>query len=165
VRRLPLVALLWGCTEVFGGLDRIVAIDIVGPTSVTIEEGNVAQLRARAITAGGDSVPEAELWWERVDTSAAVLQVDSATGLVTAGGPGTALVRARVENLFSGTITVTITPAPDRIAAASELRVVVAPAASASTALAVAVQDLDYEKGRVEFGKAFTQELHLVENA
>jgi hypothetical protein len=142
VKRIALVALLWGCSEIFGGLDRVVAIDITGPLAVELEEGDTLRLHARAISAAGDSVPDADLWWERVDTTSAALHLDSASGLVTAVGPGTALVRARIENLFSGTVAVEISPAPDRIAAAGDLRLVVGSAAAASNPLAVVVQDL-----------------------
>lgn len=143
-----MVALLWGCTEIFGGLGRIVAIEISGPLSMRVEEGDTLRLRARAIDAAGDSVPDAELWWERVDTSAAALQFDSATGLITAVAPGIALFRARVDNLFSGDdITVTITPAPDRVAPAGALRVTVAAAALASASLSVVIQDLTTTPG------------------
>jgi hypothetical protein len=93
-----------------------------------LEEGDTLTLRARAISAKGDTVPDAGLWWllGSVDSIGNVgFTIDSATGLISAYGPGTGDVYARVDGLATNAIAVTVEPAPDSATAVGETRVVV----------------------------------------
>lgn len=115
-----------------------------------LEEGDTLTLRARAISAKGDTVPDAGLWWllVSVDSIGNVgFTIDSATGLISTYGPGSGNVHARVENLGTGAIAVTVEPAPDSVAALGETRVIVDTAAVSSTPLTVVTWDLTSSPG------------------
>ena len=96
-----------------------------GSQEQTVVEGDTLLLRARAINAAGDTVPDAAIVWEllEVDTGQVGFTLDTLTGLVTARSPGSGRVRARVGTLASGVITVIVVPAPDSIAAAGPQQV------------------------------------------
>ena len=141
-RALALVAFTLACSNLAGGdLGRIIAIEIVGSTEPTLEEGDSVQLRARAVDARGDTVPSAVIVWAVVDTGDVGFTLDPATGLVVGSNPGTGRVIARADDLRSGELQITVTPAPDSIAARSELRLTVEASATASPALEVDVLD------------------------
>lgn len=127
----------------------MVAIDLLGDTAPSVEEGDTLRLRARAVDARGDSVPDAAIVWERLDpdTGQVPFAIDAMTGLVTGLAPGSGRVQARVESLRSGVITVTVTAAPDSIALAGPDRVAVAAADTASPALVTALFDLTTSPG------------------
>lgn len=132
------------CSEITGDFDRIVAIEIVGSTSPSLEEGDTLQLRARAISAKGDSVPDAGLWWVLLDVDSGQVgfTIDSASGVVSSYGAGSGRVQARVENLFTSAITITVLAAPDSVAPVGDTRFVVDTGTVSSPALAVVVWDL-----------------------
>lgn len=146
-RSVALAALLWGCSELVGGLDRVIALEIVGPLAVTVQEGDTLQLHARAIDAAGDSVPDATIVWERVDTLGTAFTLDTATGGIAGVAPGGGQVQARVEALRAGPVTVTVTAAPDGIVAGGEQRIVVPAGDPASAPLAAEVHDLTTAPG------------------
>ena len=129
------------CSEIVQ-FDRVVAIDILGSVNPQLEAGDTLRLRARAVSAASDTVPDAMIVWERlnVDSQPPVLSLDTATGTVTGLGPGTGRVQARHENLRSGLITVTITARPDTITADSVV-FSVTQGAGASPPLVVRVAD------------------------
>ena len=162
-RWAPVVGLTLACGTVLGDLDRIVAIEIVGTTAPTVEEGDTLRLSARALDAAGDPVPEAVVVWELLDADTGQLgfTLDSLTGLISASFPGSGRVRARVEELRSGPLTVTVTAAPDSIAAVSAVRVTVAAAATESAPLTTMVYDLTTVPGQALAlaGKAVHYEL------
>jgi hypothetical protein len=138
------------CSEITGDLDRVVAIEYIGSTAPTLEEGDTLRLRARAISARGDTVPDAELWWALLDidsTGNVGFTIDSASGLISTYGPGTGDVQARVENLGTNAIPVTVEAAPDSIAAVGEQRVVVDTASASSSPLTVVLLDLTSTPG------------------
>jgi hypothetical protein len=145
LRRWPAVLVVaWACSPITADFDRIVAIEIVGSTSPTVEEGDTLRLHARAVSARGDTVPGAAITWValEVDTGVVVLTIEASTGLVTALAPGSGRVQARIENLATGAITVTVQPAPDSISAVGDVRVPVDTAAAGSPPLTVKVVDL-----------------------
>lgn len=147
-RGLALIALTLACGNLAGGdLDRIIAIEIVGSTTPTVEEGDSLRLRARALDARGDTVPAAAIIWAVVDTGDVGFTVDPTTGWVVASHPGTGRVTARTDDIRSGELQVTVTPAPDSIAARSEQRLTVEPGASASPPLEVDVLDTTTQPG------------------
>ena len=141
-------AFVAGCTAIAGDLSRIVAIEIVGSLNPAVEEGDTLRLHARAIDAAGDSVPDAAIRWSVLDTGQVGIELDSTTGLLTALGPGSWRVQARVEALVSGVVSVTVTPRPDTVVAGSPDTVTVPPGGSASEGLAVVVQDLTTAPGQ-----------------
>jgi hypothetical protein len=115
-----------------------------------LEEGDTLTLHARAISAKGDTVPDAGLWWllASVDSIGNVgFTIDSATGLISTYGPGSGDVYARVEALATAAISVTVEPAPDSVVPLGETRVVVDTAAASSTPLTVVVWDLTSTPG------------------
>jgi hypothetical protein len=144
-----MVVCTFACSEITGDFDRVVAIEVVGPTSRTVEERDTLQLRARAVSAAGDTVPEAVIRWVGLDVDSGQVgfTIDSVTGLVTANAPGTGRVQARVENLASGSIQITVLAAPDSVAATGEVRVTVDTAVVNSPPLTVVVYDLTTSPG------------------
>lgn len=144
-------ALVVACTSLLGDLDRIVAIEVVGPLAPTVEEGDILQLQARALRANGEVVPNAEIAWALLDVDSGQIgfTLDGATGSVTAFAPSKGRVQARVDNLVSGAITVTVTPAPDSVAADGDQRLSFAVAAESSPPLRVVVLDLTTNPGEV----------------
>ncbi|KPK06611.1 MAG: hypothetical protein AMS20_04350 [Gemmatimonas sp. SG8_28] len=135
------------CNEIIADFDRVVAIEIVGPTARTIEEGDTVRLVARAISARGEVVPDAEVIWSIVDTGVVGFTLEPATGLVTGLAPDTGRVQPQVDELRVGAVTIAVTPAPDTIAPAGDTVIVIDAAAEASPPLAVVVLDLTTDPG------------------
>ncbi len=146
-RLLILLILTAACDQIIADFDRVVAIEIVGPTARTLEEGDTLQLEARAISAGGETVPDAQIYWAVVDTGPVGFSVDTATGLVTGTAPGTGRVQPRVDELRLGAVTITVTAAADSLAAGGDTLILVDPGADASPPLAVLVLDLTTAPG------------------
>jgi hypothetical protein len=136
------------CTTLLGDFERIVAIEILGSARPTLEEGTTLQLEARALTAAGDPAPNATITWELLspDPDAAGFTLDP-SGLVTGLAPGSGEVRARVENLRSGVITVTVTAAPDSLALAGDERLTYPGGLETSPPLRALLLDLTTEPG------------------
>ena len=129
---------LTACSSV-GDFGRVVAIDVVGPTVPELEEGDTLRMAAYAVSAAGDSIPDAVVTWVAVvpDTAPAVLSVDS-SGLITGLLGGTGNIQARHESLVTPLITVIVTSRPDT-AFADSTRYVVPAGDTASTAMIVTV--------------------------
>jgi len=145
LRRWLAVSLIaWACSPITADFDRIVAIEIVGSTPPTVEEGDTLRLHARAVSARGDTVPEAAITWVTldVDSGQVGITIEASTGLVTALAPGSWRVQAQVENLATGAIVVTVVPAPDSVSAVGDVRVTVDTAAAGSPPLTVVVVDV-----------------------
>lgn len=140
--RPALASACLACTTILGDLDRIVALELVGPLTRQLEEGTTLILEARALRADGTEAPEAEILWAIVDTGVVGITVDPTSGLVTALSPDTAPIRARVEELTSASVTVIATPAPDSAAAAGDSRLDVAIGETSSPPLETVVFDL-----------------------
>jgi len=107
--------LLLGCKGVFGDSSRIIALEIVGPTSYTIHVNDSLHLSARALSAAGDTVSGAPIEWAVLDTGTVGITLDPATGLVVGQSPGHWAVQARVEAIRSDSIVIkvdstTVTP-------------------------------------------------------
>ncbi|MFQ6047139.1 MAG: hypothetical protein ACE5PT_12430 [Gemmatimonadales bacterium] len=148
-RLIPIAALSLACGSVLGDLDRVVAIEIPGPPTRRVEEGDTLRLTARALSAAGEEVPGAVIVWELLDADTGQIgfQLDSLTGLITAEFPGSGRVRARVDELRSGELVVVVAPAPDSVAAVSATRLTVGAGVSESSALTVEVLDLTTSPG------------------
>lgn len=133
-----MVAGLISCTSVvdFG---RVVAIDVVGPTTPELEEGDTLRMAAYAVSAAGDSVEDAIITWTAVvpDSAPTILSVDSA-GLVTGLLGGTGFIQAQTENLTTPLITVVVTSRPDT-AFTNATNFVVLAGDTTSTAMTVTV--------------------------
>ena len=129
-----------------GDLGRIIAIEIDGTATRTLEENESTTLTARAIDAAGDTVPDAIIVWELLvpDSGNAVIgfDLDSASGTIRASTPGSGRVRARVEELRSDTISIVVTGAPDSVAAAGDTLVTMASDADVSPPIAAILYDL-----------------------
>lgn len=95
--------LVLGCTSLFGDLDRVIALEIVGGTARTIAVGDSLLLVARPVTAAGDTVPGAEIVWAVLDTGVVGFTLEQ-HGLVIGTADGEGRVQARYENLRSDTI-------------------------------------------------------------
>ncbi len=113
-RRFLVPVMVAACSVISGDLDRIVAIEIVGSLSPQIAVGDTLQLRARALTAAGDSVAEALIVWQLLDLDSGQVgfTLDTATGVVAGESAGSGRVAARVETLQSGIITITVVAPP-----------------------------------------------------
>lgn len=102
-----------GCNLLLGDPDRIIALEIVGPTKYTLPLDDTLYLVARARSANGDSVPGAEIVWAVLDTGTVGIGLDSATGRVIGLALGHWRVQARVEEIRSDSIPITVVaPAP-----------------------------------------------------
>lgn len=142
-----LAALTVACNELIADFDRVVAIEIVGSTSRTLEEGDTLRLLARAISARGEVVPDAALVWAIVDTGVVGFTIEPATGLVTGVAPDTGRVQPQVDDLRVGAVTIAVTPAADSLAAVGDTLIVIDSTAQASPPLDVIVLDLTTEPG------------------
>ena len=104
--------LVLGCTSLFGDLDRAIALEIVSGTAHTIAVGDSVYLVARAVTAGGDTVPGAAIAWAVLDTGVVGFTLEP-TGLVTGTAAGQGRVQARYEEIRSDPVRITVTaPVP-----------------------------------------------------
>jgi hypothetical protein len=134
------------CTVITGDLGRIIAIEIDGTAVRKVEENDTITLSARAIDAAGDTVPDVIIVWELLaaDTGNVVsgFELDSITGIIQASTPGHGLVRARVEELRSDTISVVVTGAPDSIAASGDTLITMASDATVSPPIEADLFDL-----------------------
>jgi hypothetical protein len=134
-----------GCAVITGDLDRIIGIEVEGSLERSVEENDSLQLRAWALSAGGDTVPDAEIIWELLDADSGQVgfTLDGSTGLVVAQSPGSGRVRPRVAEVTPRQpITIRVTPAPDSIAAAGEQDITMAAGDEVSPALTVELYDL-----------------------
>jgi hypothetical protein len=129
--------------------DRVIAIEILGATTRTVEEGDTLRLVARAVSAAGAIVPDAQIAWGilDVDSGQVGFTIESETGLVTALSPGSGRVRARVGELTSGTVVVTVSAAPDSVSPQGPTRITVGATATMSAPLLVTVVDLTTSPG------------------
>ena len=120
LRRWILLAIgLAACTSIID-FGRVVAIDVVGPTVPTLEEGDTLRMAAYGVSAAGDSVPDAEILWSAVvpDSGTAVVSIDT-SGLMTGLSAGTGAIQARHRSLATPLITVIVTPQADTISSDS----------------------------------------------
>ncbi len=134
----------WGCSDVAGDFDRIIAIEIPNPLNREVEEGDTLTLEAVVLNASGEEVPDAQVWWAVLDIDSGQIgfTLDTTSGLVRGQFPGSARVQARFENLRSGAVTVTVTGAPDSISALSNLRLTTTATEQLSPAMIVQVLDV-----------------------
>ncbi len=126
-------------------LDRIVGLEVEGGLQRSVEENGSIQLIAWAISAGGDTVPDADIVWDLLDVDSGQVgfTLEPSTGLVVAYSPGTGSVRPRVEAVTPKTpITITVTPAPDTVSATGEQAVTMTAADVVSPPLTVGLSDL-----------------------
>ncbi len=140
------------CTPITGDFDRVIAIEIDGSIDRVLEEGETIQLSAVAISASGDTVPDAEIVWQllEVDTGQVGFTLDPATGVVSATHPGSGRVRPRVDELvFDPPLLITVTAAPDSAAPSGSVRVTLAAGDEVSPSLTVDVFDLTTEPNTV----------------
>ena len=107
-RAAALVLLAAGCKLLLGDPDRIIALEIVGPTRYELSVGDTLQLIARARAANGDAVAGAAISWAVLDTGIVGLTLDSATGRVVAEAAGHWRLQARVEEIRSDSLPITV---------------------------------------------------------
>jgi hypothetical protein len=108
-----LVVLAAACKALLGDPHRIIALEIVGPLSYTLQVNDTLHLKARALAADGDTVPDALIVWAILDTVPVGVALDTATGSVVAQSPGHSRVQARVDEIRSDSISInvdTLTP-------------------------------------------------------
>lgn len=106
-----LAALLAGCGKLPTTTDGVAFLEIVPPTTLTLEVGATLRFVARALDREGQPV-DVQVIWRTPDTT---ISIDE-TGLVTGVSAGTGRVQAAVgesERLVSDFISLTVTePAP-----------------------------------------------------
>ncbi len=139
--------LVWGalgCSTITGNFDRVIAIEIIGALQDTVQEGDTTRLHARALSAAGDSAPDAVIVWEVIDVDSGQLGfvLDTASGTITGQFRGSGRVRARVESLVSQPVTVTVLPVADSLARSGADRIVVPGDANESEPLGILTFDL-----------------------
>jgi hypothetical protein len=102
-----------GCKLLLGDPDRIIALEIVGPTRYTVAPGDTLQLAARARSANGDVVMGAAIVWAVLDTGQVGIALDPASGRVVALATGEWRVQAYVDAVRSDPVTIAVAaPAP-----------------------------------------------------
>lgn len=122
MRRAVWAALLvMGCKGIFGDSTRIIALEIVGPTTDTVQAGDTVQLHARALSAAGDTVAGAVIEWALLDTGTVRITLDPATGTAVPESVGTWRLQARVEAIRSNPVTLRVQPAPAAVLRFTEL--------------------------------------------
>lgn len=147
MRRAALATLLaLACSELTGEFSDVVAIELLSPRSVALEEGDTVDLDARALDIDGNVIEDAPVVWELLtpvtDSTPAGITLDAATGVVVGTGPGTFRVRARVETLPTEPVTIQVRAAADSLTADVDTALVVDSTAATSGPLRVLVLDL-----------------------
>lgn len=118
------------CKSVNVDTGAIVALVTSVPDSGLVEVGDTIQPSAKALSAGGDTVP-ATIVWQALDTTVKV--VDGATGkTVGVTGGTTGRIQARVGNLISSPVTLTVLPPLDSIGASGRTADTISASASDS---------------------------------
>lgn len=119
------------------------AIELLSPRSVALEEQDTLLLEARVLDVDGNPIDVA-ITWEVLprDTVPVGVELDPGSGRVVAVTPGEWDVRARVEALPTDPVTIVVTPAPDSIVVVGDTAVTVPPAATASSSLQVELLDV-----------------------
>jgi hypothetical protein len=137
-----------GCGILGVDLDEIIAIEIEGGRQQTVEELDSLQLVARAISAGGDTIPDAVIVWSLLDSDTDSTQVgfdlEAQTGLVIArAAPGSGRVMPAVGDVRPNEpITVLVLPAPDSVSPSGQQTVTMSAGEMLSPALETTVFDL-----------------------
>ncbi|UCD25503.1 MAG: hypothetical protein JSW51_06205 [Gemmatimonadota bacterium] len=147
---------LAACNPITGNSDDVIALVIEGLPERTLEVGDTLTLIAKALTFGGDTVPDAEITWVVVgpDTGQLGFSLDTLSGLVTAYAPGSGFVRPRLEDLTTrALIEVTVTPPADSIAPAGGQRLTMGATDSISPQMSVAVFQIDSLGAPVALGE------------
>lgn len=106
------LAFLTGCRLLTGPSDRIIALELAGSAADTAIAGDTLHLHARALTAGGDSVPDAVITWAILDTGTVGIELVDSSGTFLAQRTGTWHVQAAVDSLRSDPIAITVLPGP-----------------------------------------------------
>jgi hypothetical protein len=102
--------LVVGCKGIAGDSSRIIALEIVGPTSDTVQAGDTLHLHARALSAAGDTVAGAVIEWAVLDTGTVRIILDTAAGTVVPESVGTWRLQARVEEIRSDPVMLHVLP-------------------------------------------------------
>jgi hypothetical protein len=97
-----------GCSTLLGDPDRIIALEIVGPTAYTVSVGDTVRLSARARAANGSVVADAPVAWAVLDTGQVGILLLSPKGPALARAPGRWRLQAQVETIRSDPITITV---------------------------------------------------------
>ena len=135
---LALALALSGCSDITGGENGVVALEVVRPEPATLEVGETLQMTARALDASGEEVA-ATIEWRTVDTTLAV----DAAGLVTGLFAGAGRVQALEGSLVSQPITLTVLAGVDSLHVAPDTLLVPATTAVSGPLVATALQRSD----------------------
>jgi hypothetical protein len=142
-RLLPLLAVA-ACSNLEEGQGGVVALEILTPSSTTLEVGDQVQLSARALDADGETVDAAIEW----RTSSTALSID-AEGLATGAAAGLVDVQAVVGSLTSAQIRFDVNARADTIVIVGDSVVIVPVAAPVPANLTVRI-DTQAPPGAVE---------------
>lgn len=153
---VALATLLAACNPITGDSDKAIALVIEGLPARSLEVGDTLTLVAKALTFGGDTVPEAEIIWLVVgpDTGQLGFTLDTLSGLVTGYAQGAGYVQPRLEDLTTrALIEVTVTPAADSVAPAGSQQLTMAAGDSVSPSMSVTVLQIDSLGAAVALGE------------
>ena len=151
-----MATLLAACNPITGDSDKAIALVIEGLPERSLEVGDTLTLIAKALTLGGDTVPDAQIAWVVVgpDTGQLGFTLDTLSGLVTGYAPGSGSVQPRLEDLITrALIEVTVTPAADSVAPGGSQQLTMAAGDSVSPAMSVAVLLVDSLGATVAIGE------------
>jgi hypothetical protein len=147
---------LAACNPITGDSDKAIALVVEGLPERSLEVGDTLTLIAKALTLGGDTVPDAQIAWVVVgpDTGQLGFTLDTLSGLVTGYAPGSGSVQPRLEDLTTrALIEVTVTPAADSVAPGGSQQLAMAGGDSVSPAMSVAVLLIDSLGATVAIGE------------
>jgi hypothetical protein len=121
--------LLVACSNLTETAGSIVRLEVLSPLSPTLEVSDTQRILARALDQD-DTEVSATIQWLTADTTVTV----DGSGLVTGVFPGSADIRARLDDLISNTVRFSIIPRPDTLVLVGEdtLRVLAADDTSAA---------------------------------
>jgi hypothetical protein len=100
------------CRLLAGPPERIIALELEGPTRDSVTAGDTLHLHARALAANGDSAPGAVITWAILDTGTVGIVLVDSVGGVAGQLTGTWHVQAAVDSLRSDPIAIVVRPGP-----------------------------------------------------
>lgn len=97
------------CSIFTADFEHIVALQVDSQTR-SVAVGDTIQLAAHAVTAAGEVVADADIFWAIIDVDSGQVgfTIDSTTGVVAGQHLGSGRVQARVDEIRSDPITVTV---------------------------------------------------------
>ncbi len=105
---LLVAAVFWGCGSLLGDPDRIIALEVPGGTSRSLNVGDTLLLVAHGITARGERSNSISVEWAVIDTAVTAFSLNPASGKVIGLAAGSGRVQGSYGELKTDPITITV---------------------------------------------------------